>query len=709
MKKQLSFILALVLIFSLFAPAVVSATSIPAEVESNNGAATANDFTAGAIRGSLSEGEDVDFFKFNVTNDDYYTLSFRTSVPTTNVGDGWDVIIYDSNLNKLYSFTTTNNHTTPRFCIPGTIYVEVHANDQRYDTPLGVSYDLTYTGGTDDKWENELNDANTSANPIAINTTYRGSLHLSNDADWFVVTPLDYFSVSLERNKVIPTDFEVGDGWTINVYDSTLSLLTSFETTTAATSRTFPVGGPVFIEIVATDSNWDIPNHVYYNLTVNSAENAVWEDEYNDESTTANTIKQGTAYIGNLQSGKDVDYFKVMSTTKAIAVNFSIDLSEVEQDSIGDGWMVTVYPANSGKSIASCSIDSVGSFKSITLPYEKGAYYYVKVEAVDPNYDTPIGQPYHISVVDASAGKDWEVETGMTGVSAATTLKEGKVIYGNLANGKDQDYFKCKVVSGGTIKIDFKRVESDKDGDGYKITVKNAAGTVVFTDKVDDLTSKSFSGIKVSKGNYYIIVEAVDSSWDVPSAEIDYNLSFALTLNKPSIKSITPTKTTLKASWTKKTDVTGYQIQYATNKNFTSAKTVTATGSATSATIKSTSATKVYYIRIRTYVKDTDKTYYSAWSTVKIAVNTPTVKKVTPSKGTLKVSWDKNSGATSYEIQYSTSKSFSKAKTVKTSSSSVTIKNVSKNKTYYVRIRTVVKSTTTYYSLWSSAYSIKAK
>ena len=75
----------------------------------------------------------------------------------------------------------------------------------------------------------------------------------------------------------------------------------------------------------------------------------------------------------------------------------------------------------------------------------------------------------------------------------------------------------------------------------------------------------------------------------------------------------------------------------------------------------------------------------------------------------MKASWTKNTGATGYEIQYSTSKTFSNAKTVTIKSNattSVTIKNTSANKTYYVRMRTVSGTT---YSPWSAAYSVKAK
>lgn len=66
-----------------------------------------------------------------------------------------------------------------------------------------------------------------------------------------------------------------------------------------------------------------------------------------------------------------------------------------------------------------------------------------------------------------------------------------------------------------------------------------------------------------------------------------------------------------------------------------------------------------------------------------------------------------------YQIQYSTNKSFSNAKSVKVkgyNKSSKVIRNLKKNKRYYVRIRTYAKlGKHTYYSSWSGRKRIKTK
>lgn len=105
--------------------------------------------------------------------------------------------------------------------------------------------------------------------------------------------------------------------------------------------------------------------------------------------------------------------------------------------------------------------------------------------------------------------------------------------------------------------------------------------------------------------------------------------------------------------------------------------------------------------------------------TYKINAKAPaktTVKLSKAKKTSLKASWSNVANATSYEVQYGTSKSFKGAKTVKVSSksSSKVLTKLKKNKKYYVRVRAVrtVKvdnKNTTLRASWSSAKNLKTK
>ena len=84
------------------------------------------------------------------------------------------------------------------------------------------------------------------------------------------------------------------------------------------------------------------------------------------------------------------------------------------------------------------------------------------------------------------------------------------------------------------------------------------------------------------------------------------------------------------------------------------------------------------------------------------------------SKATLTVKWKKNSEATGYNIQYSTSSSFASkyttTKTVNKSTLSTTIKNLKAGKKYYIRVRAYKKvGNYNYMGVWSSVKTCTTK
>lgn len=102
-------------------------------------------------------------------------------------------------------------------------------------------------------------------------------------------------------------------------------------------------------------------------------------------------------------------------------------------------------------------------------------------------------------------------------------------------------------------------------------------------------------------------------------------------------------------------------------------------------------------------------------TTVKAPAKT-TVKLSKAKKTSIKISWKKVSGVAAYQIQYSTSKNFKKAKTVKVSakSASKVLKKLKKNKKYYVRVRSykvtkVNNKSKNVYSAWSAKKTLKTK
>ena len=139
-----------------------------------------------------------------------------------------------------------------------------------------------------------------------------------------------------------------------------------------------------------------------------------------------------------------------------------------------------------------------------------------------------------------------------------------------------------------------------------------------------------------------------------------------------------------------------------------------------------------YYYRIRAYKGDGDAREYSEWTDVSSVttkakeVTTEKDKKQTLSapkiklksvkndkKKSVTVKWKWNVKADGYQISYSKKKNFSGAKKKNTNAykGSVTLKNLSKGKTYYVRIRSYVKGDygSKVYGKWSAVKKVKIK
>ncbi|MDR3225936.1 MAG: putative Ig domain-containing protein [Clostridiales Family XIII bacterium] len=97
--------------------------------------------------------------------------------------------------------------------------------------------------------------------------------------------------------------------------------------------------------------------------------------------------------------------------------------------------------------------------------------------------------------------------------------------------------------------------------------------------------------------------------------------------------------------------------------------------------------------------------------TFKIVPKKPSVKKLTPKKKSLAVTWNKVSAAqkvTKYQIRYSISGKAWKTRTVPAASKSITIKKLTKGKKYQVQIRTYkTVSGKNYYSGWSKVKTSK--
>ncbi len=96
-------------------------------------------------------------------------------------------------------------------------------------------------------------------------------------------------------------------------------------------------------------------------------------------------------------------------------------------------------------------------------------------------------------------------------------------------------------------------------------------------------------------------------------------LYFTIKPKATSISSVSAGSKKFTVKWKKQsTQVTGYQIQYSTSSKFSSPKYVTVSNyKTTSKTISKLKGKKKYYVRVRTYKTVSGTKYYSSWSSAK--------------------------------------------------------------------------------------------
>ena len=202
----------------------------------------------------------------------------------------------------------------------------------------------------------------------------------------------------------------------------------------------------------------------------------------------------------------------------------------------------------------------------------------------------------------------------------------------------------------------------------------------------------------------------------VPNPTVTAAPSPTVTPTAPPAPTAKPTAVPTPAALTGKFTVTLSKTSYTYNgKKQTPKVTVTYKGK--------TVSSKYYTVSYKNNnnignasVTVTGKSKYKACSgkaSFKIILKPGNISELKAGKKSASVKWSKISGAAGYQLQYSTSKKFSKSKTVKisgTAKNKQTIKSLSSQKTYYVRIRAYkTVNGKTWYGAWSKSKSCHIK
>lgn len=209
-------------------------------------------------------------------------------------------------------------------------------------------------------------------------------------------------------------------------------------------------------------------------------------------------------------------------------------------------------------------------------------------EPVDPGV-------YYVTVT-ADAGSD---NAGVTSNTVTLTIAPQATKVTSVANATSNVTVSWNKVS----KASGYYVYRSTDGKKFtKIATVKSASTVKYNDKKATKNGQKYVYKVVT---YYNGNQTVSSAYS--AAKTGYRLS---TMKVSSLTNKKGKKAYIK--WKKNSKSTGYQIKYVTGKS--KAKIVKASSKAKTKTISKLKKGKTYKVRIRSYKKVSNVTYYSAWS-----------------------------------------------------------------------------------------------
>lgn len=214
-------------------------------------------------------------------------------------------------------------------------------------------------------------------------------------------------------------------------------------------------------------------------------------------------------------------------------------------------------------------------------------------------------------------------------------------------------------------------------------------------------------------GNSYTADAFVNTSGiEVPCSFVSGGINITSTaLSKPTISSLTlSAKTSAKIVWNKINGAVKYDVYQSTgsSNSFKKVKSVTTN----SCTVSGLKAGIKYNFKVVAVGKSSNSALSSVKSITTLKYSTkPAIKSVKGASKAMTVKIKKKiTGATGYQVQYSTNSKFKSAKKTAFTGISKKVKKLSSGKTYYVRVRTynIVNGKKTY-GKWSASKSVSVK
>ena len=502
--KMKKFIISVVFVIVLILTMSISAFAAQ-ESEANDSAENATPINVNStVYGNLSDKNDVDWYKFTVSQCGYFYVDFNHEL-IDSTSRYWNMRLYDSTAKSFidgndsyFYWTGKSTGGTNTFGVePGTYYIKINR-----DSFSDKQYNFTVKFTATNKTETEYNNNKENADLISVNETYHGALSTNGDVDWykFTVSQDGYFYVDFNHELIDSTSRY----WNIRLYDSTgVNFIDGndayFYWTGKSTGGTNTFGikaGTYYLKI--TKDNY---SGIAYNLTINFTASNKWETENNNSKDNADNILVNETYQGALTTNGDVDWYKFTLTENGY---FDIDFEHELIDSSSKYWNIRVYDSTGVN-----FVDGNDSYFYIkgnsnggtnTFGVEAGTYY-IKITK-----DNHTGTIYNLKV-NFTAASNWESENN-NNKNNADKITVNKVFNGTLSTNGDVDWYKFDVSSSCELAITFDHKVLDSSSTYWRIYLYDASGVTELLSwgRKGNTETGTTDYVSVSSGTYYVKV-----------------------------------------------------------------------------------------------------------------------------------------------------------------------------------------------------------
>ena len=741
------------------------------ETEQNNTIATADNYDrlGQTITGSISSASDTDYYKITSTTKGYLSFQLQHDKVSGRLStDIYSVAVCDAAGNTMYTMTSKKDEEkseSVNFGLDaGTYYLKVSgiqymdaSGSLTVQGANGETYKLKASWTNVDNWESESNDDINTADTMTSGKAVYGSLYGVSDSDYygFQTTKDGYIVINLQHSKV--TGRQNKAIYAVTVCDTSGNSI--YEMTSKAEDEftdSIKLGlsaGKYYIKVAGQNA--------YYggNYVIKTTFKAcsTWEHESNDTYDTANTAVSGTTYSGDIRTYSDVDYFKTSLSANGY-INVKLTHPVVSGQETTNMFVLSVIRKVDKDQYTEVYTTKIrGGDTSISTPnlgLPKGEYY-IKIAGTGNTTGTLLsGTSYPVNYdvcIKAKTASDREVESNDS-VATANTVKNGKTYYGSTSSSSDKDYYKIKMSKAGYLQIKFGHKNSQSTASCYNVVLYNKDNSEIYKFTNTGIeTSYTSCKLGLDAGEYYVCVSQASTLYTgdyticltqkaASGWETENNGDWASADNIQVGKAVKGVIT----GYSSDEDYYRFTLTKAQYINFSLAhEKINDAGrswyvtlynanakrgyqdydhiySYAGSTYTESSAVKLsrgtYYLKVQAFAKNAvDKEYT-------LCVNKIGNKKtsVTSVKSTaynkLKVSWKVVPAAASYQVYRSTKKDgdYQNIKTIDSvGTSSWTDSSVKTGKTYYYKIKVVVKTQngnqTSGFSNVKSAKAVPAK